>query len=96
MFRNADGEQPAIIGINVNESESLVAWNPNGPNQTDVNGSILGTFICPADLTTMYVSLLYSFFSNTANAFPRNRYAVSAPTYRCYYAGNFSNISPRL
>ena len=26
---------------------------------------------------------------------PRNRYAVSAPTYRYLYTGNFSNISPR-
>src|SRR5215469_2896477 len=95
MFRNADGEQPAIIGTNVNESESLVAWNPNGPNQTDVNESTLGTFLCPTGLTTTYVSPLYSFFPNTANTFPRNRYAVSAPTYRYYYAGNFSNILPR-
>ncbi|KAF4627233.1 hypothetical protein G7Y89_g10927 [Cudoniella acicularis] len=43
---------PAIVGTNINEGASLVAWNPDGPNMTVANLVTLDGFLCPAVQTT--------------------------------------------
>jgi carboxylesterase type B len=58
---------------------------------TNANYVTLSHFTCPAVQTTKYFLSLYVNSSNSC----RNRYALSVPTYRYLYAGNFTNISPR-
>jgi carboxylesterase type B len=93
-FAYTNNKKPAIIGTNRDEGVSLVAFDPNGPNMTNADIVTLGTFLCPAVQTTAYLSFQTSIISGTDMP-GRNRYAVSVPTFRYLYAGNFSNISPR-
>lgn len=72
--------RPAIIGTNSNEGSALVPYDPAGINQTAADAVTLSSFFCPA-LETSQERLASG--------------VEAAKTFRYYYSGNFSNVSPR-
>lgn len=71
---------PAIFGTNMNDAVSLIPYPDNPAN--------------PPNETLAHIGTL-SFFLCPAVTSSTQRDALGRDTYRYYYTGNFSNVSPR-